>query len=414
LINRGRFKKTWLVLFGGALLAAACTGVNVAGPKIANTPITPVTSSTGNFDAVEIDQANHRIYVADRDHGVDVFDITTGRAKFLTAIVLPSSPNGLAIAPDLGRLYAGTASGMVEVLDINPTSPTTGKVIAEVVTGGKEVDLLDYSASRHELYASNGPDGTIASIDTETNAVLKQIKIGNPLEQPRFNSADGMLYVTAPDADALFQIDPSTGVIKNKSTLGNCKPVGLAINPHADQAVIACDNWTLSWDFRTSVATTFNQASHGDVVSYDAKADRYLVATPGPVTSSAVTIFGGNPIAYLSSVFTGAGGKAAVYDDTNHVVYTTDLRPNRIGLVSFAVPDATPTLSSLLTLAPLIALLPLIVLVLIIVGRQADPIRRPEPLLTRAQAKQARLERAGRAQGASSLKGERPHDPSQA
>jgi hypothetical protein len=53
------------------------------------------------------------------------------------------------------------------------------------------------------------------------------------------------------------------------------------------------------------------------------------------------------------------------------------------------------------------------VLVLIIVGRQADPIRRPEPLLTRAQAKQARLERAGRAQGAS-LEGERPHDPSQA
>lgn len=395
-------------------MAAGCTGVNVAGPKITNTPITPVTSGTGNFDAVEIDQANHRVYVADRDRGVDVFDITTSHAKFLTSINLPSSPNGLAIAPDLGRLYAGTANGMVEVLDINPTSPTTGKVIAEVVTGGKEVDLLDYSASRHALYASNGADGTIASIDTNTNKVLKQIKIGTPLEQPRFNAADGMLYVTAPDADALFQVDPSTGTIKNKTTLGNCTPVGLAINPRLNQGLIACNNWTIGWDFRTSTATTFNQAAHADIVSYDAKADRYLVATPGPITSSAVTIFGGQPIAYISSVFTGAGGNASVYDDTNNAVYTTDVRPNRVGLVSFAIPEATPTLSSLLTLAPLAALLPLIVLVLIIVGRQADPIRRPEPLLTRAEAKQARLERAGRAQGASSLKGERPHDPSQA
>lgn len=404
MINGGGIKKTWLALLAGALFTAACTGVDVAGPRITNTPITPATSSTGNFDAVEIDQANHRIYVADRDHGVDVFD-TTGHAKFLTTITLPSSPSGLAIAPDLGRLYAGTANAMVEVLDINPTSPTTGKVVAEVNTGGKEVDLLDYSASRHELYASNGADGTIAIINTTTNTVVKQIKVGNPLEQPRFNSADGMLYVTAPDPDTLFQIDPSTGAIKNKTTLGNCKPVGLAINPRTDQGLIACDNWTISWDFRTSTATTFNQASHGDVVSYDAKADRYLVSTPGPITSSAVAIFGGNPIAYVSSVFTGAGGKAAVYDDTNNLVYTTDLRPNRVGLVSFAIPDATPTLSSLLTLAPLVALLPLIVLVLIIVGRQADPIRRPEPLLTRAQAKQARLER---------LERERSHDPSQA
>ena len=368
-------------------------------------PCTPVTSSTGNFDAVEIDQANHRIYAADRDRGIDVFDITTAPAKFLTAIVLPSSPNGLAIAPDLGRLYAGTANGVVEVLDINPASPTTGKVVAEVVTGGQEVDLLDYSAARHQLAASNGPDGTIAMIDTKTNTVLNQIKIGNPLEQPRFNPADGMLYVTAPDVDALFQVDPSTGAIKNKTTLGNCKPVGLAINPRTDQALIACKNWTISWDLRTAAAQTFNQASHADVVTYDPKADRFLVATPGPLTSSAVAVFGGNPIAYVSSVVAGSGGKAAVYDDTNGVVYTTDLRPQRGGLVSFAVPDAAPTLSSLLTLAPLALLLPLIVLVLIIVGRQADPVRRPEPLLTRAQAKQARLER---------LERERTHDRSQA
>lgn len=70
-------------------------------------------------------------------------------------------------------------------------------------------------------------------------------------------------------------------------------------------------------------------------------------------------------------------------------------------MAAFQIPDGAPKLSSLMSLAPLAALLPLIVLVLLIVGRQADPIRRPEPLLTREEAKRARLDR------------HRAHDPGQ-
>ncbi len=358
-----------------------------------NTPITPTKASTGNFDAIEIDQANHRLYAADRDRGIDVFDISAPTARFVQSLALPAEPNGLAIAPDLGRLYAGTADGSVQVLDVNPASPTAGKLIAQVQTGAKEVDLLDYSAVRHELYASSGPGGTIAIIDARTGAVTGQIKVGYALEQPRFNPADGMLYVTSPDADSLFRIDPAAAKIKNKSTFGSCQPVGLAINPGTNQALIACSNWVLSWDLRSGTAQTFNQASHGDVVNYDSRVDRFLVASPAKLPTSTVTIFGGSPIAYVSSVVTGAGGKAAAYDETNGLVYTTDLRPNSVGVDAFQIPVGTLALSSLLSLAPLVALLPVIVLVLFIVGRQADPIRRPEPLLTRDEAKRARANR---------------------
>jgi len=367
----------------------------VSDVRIANIPIAPTASGAGNFDDLVIDQSGHRLYAADRDRGIDVFDISTPNARFVQAITLPSAPNGLALAPDLGRLYAGTSDGSVQVLDINPTSSTAGKLLPQIQTSGKEVDLLDYSPSRHELYASNGPEGTLAIIDTSKNAVTVQVKVGYALEQPRFNPADGMLYVTSPDADALFAIDPVTKAIKSKNALGGCQPIGLAINSRADQAVIACANWTLGWDLRDSTAHTFNQASRGDVVRYDQAADRFLVASPGQINTSTVAIFGGSPIAYISSVVTGAGGKAADYDETNRLVYTTDLRPNRVGLAAFPIPDGAPTLSSLMSLAPLAALLPLVVLVLFIVGRQADPVRRPEPLLTREEAKRARLEHKG-------------------
>jgi WD40 repeat protein len=381
-----------LLLVVALLLISSCSGIITSTVRITNTPITPINTSTGNFDAIEIDQTNHRLYAADRDRGIDVFDISTPSARFVQSISLLAGPNGLAIAPDIGRLYVGTADGSVQVIDINPASPTVWKVITQVKTGGKEVDLLDYSAARHELYASNGNDGTLAIIDVTTNAIVRIAKVGSPLEQPRFNTADGMLYVTSPDADTLFKIDPATASIKARNTLGLCQPMGLAINPRADEAMIACTSWTLAWNFRTSTAQGFNEAAHGDIVRYDSAADRYLVASPGNINSGTVAIFGGSPIAYISSVTTGAGGNAADYDETNKLVYTTDLRPNHVGLDAFGIPDGTPTLSSLLSLGPLVAVLPLIVLVLVIVARQADPIRRPEPLLTREEAKRARLD----------------------
>lgn len=379
------------------LLVAACSGIQTSTLRITNTPLTPASASAGNFDDLVIDQANHRLYAADRDRGIDVFDISAPAASFLRSIILPASPNGLAIALDLGRLYAGTSDGSVQVLDL-----TTEKLLPPIQTAGKEVDLLDYSASRHELYASNGPDGTLAIIDTNTDAITGTVKVGYALEQPRFNPADGMLYVTSPDADALFKIDPATAAIKSKSALGACQPVGLAINARANRALIACAGWTMAWDLGTGTAQAFNQASHGDVVRYDPAADRFFVASPGKITTSTVAVFGGSPIAYIASVLTGAGGKAADYDETNRLVYTADLRPKQVGVAAFQIPDGTPALSSLLSLAPLAVLLPLVVLVLVLVGRQADPIRRPEPQLTREQAKRARLDR------------ERAHDARQA
>ena len=369
------------------LVVAGCSGFQTSTQRITNTPITPTGASAGNFDDLVIDQAGHRLYVADRDRGIDVFDISTPAATFVQSITLPASPNGLALAPDLGRLYAGTSDGSVQVLDL-----TTQKLLPQIQTAGKEVDLLDYSATRHEIYASNGPDGTLAIIDANTNAITGTVKAGYALEQPRFDLADGMLYVTSPDADALFKIDPATAAVSSKTALSGCQPIGLAINPRSNQALIACASVTMAWDLRTGTNQTFNQAFHGDVVRYDPAVDRFFVALPGNPSTSTVAVFGGSPIAYIASVVTGAGGKAADYDETNRLVYTTDLRPNQVGVAAFQVPDGKPPLSSLLSLLPLAVLLPLIVLVLVIVGRQADPIKRPEPQLTREQAKRARLD----------------------
>lgn len=363
-----------------ALLAACSLLISACGTsaaKITNTPIASIAGKPASFDVVEIDQGNHRLYVADRTaQGVDVFDISAPTAKFLKTIALTSSPNGLAIAPDLARLYAGTANGSVSIVDINPVSPTGYTVVQEVATGGKSADLLDYGAARHEVYVSNGLDGTVTSIDANAGTVKAQFTIGFAVEQPRFNPADGLLYVASPDADAFFQVDPNDGKIKNRFGLGGCQPTGLAINPQS-MVLIACRTSVLTWDLKTGNSVKFLQVTGGDVVTYSSKIGRFFVASPHKTGPGAVGMFGGNPLDFISAVAIQTGGNSAAYDETNDVVYTPHIQANSPGLASFGVSDrgafGAPSLSSLALFG---ALLAVIVLLFVAVGRTADPARR--------------------------------------
>jgi len=366
-----------LSIAAGALFIAGC-GSSV---PISSAPIPPVAGKLATFDVVDMDQSRHRLYVADRtDQGIDVFDVSAPRASYLATIPLPSSPNGLAVAPDLARLYVGTGSGSVFVIDTNNDS---NAVVAEVKTGKGEVDLLDYGASRQRLYAANGADGSITSIDTNANTIAANFKIGAfALEQPRFDPGDGMVYVPSPTADSLFQIDPNNGQVKSFA-LGGCKPRGLAINPRSNRAVIACSTYVMSWDLIAgrSIAS-FHQVLGGDIVTYSAKVDRFFVASPHAAQANVVGIFGGDPIDYIASVGTGAHGNAAVLDETHGVVYTPNPQPKRSGIAAFdlaATPQPTPRwLQQLGTVGVPVGVLAVFVFLFLFVSRSADPTRRPQ------------------------------------
>jgi DNA-binding beta-propeller fold protein YncE len=355
----------------GSLLVSACGSSET---EVANTPVPTISGQAGNFDAIEIDQGNHRLYVADRtDQGVDVFDISRPGAKFIKPISLSSPPNGLAISPDF-RLYAGTEAGSVAVIDISKGSSSLNTVVAELKTGAA-VDLLDYNAAKHVLLASSGGDGSITSIDTITNEITDHFKVASALEQPRFNERDGMIYVTSPDADALIQIDPKDGSITNRFPLGGCTPTGLAINPRSNSALIACKGFVLSRDMNTGRTERFIRVVGGDIVTYNAKVDRFFVASPHKTRPSVIGMFGGNPIAYIASIAAPGRGNSAVLDETNDVVYSPDTRPNMSGIAGAPRPTslqgATPA-----TIAAYALVAVVFAIVFWFVMRSGDPVRR--------------------------------------
>lgn len=370
-INRA-VSAAFLATLAGLLLLTACgdTGLQTTGAQVPSLAAKP-----GDFDDIEIDQPAHRLYAADRaDSGIDVFDIKSPPARFLRTIKLPDAPNGLALAPDLERLFAGTAGGSVEIIDTR-----TQAVTGAIRTGAKEVDLLDYGAAAQLLFASTGGDGTVLTIDPRSATVLSTAKVGKPLEQPRYDPADGMVYVSVPELDALAQIDPKDGTVKTTIKLGGCIPRGLAINPVLQTAVMSCRQSVMAFDLATGHSQTFARVADGDVVQYDPAVDRFFVTSPHDLVPSVVGIFGGDPVGYVSSVNVNGGGNAAAYDEANDLVYTTDPRQGRVGVMAFRMDGirALPVWQSVLaTVGPFLLLAALVIPVWLFIGRSADPVHR--------------------------------------
>lgn len=369
---------SFLGLLATVTLAAACGGAPV---QVSHVTVPAMKSLAASFDVVEIDQKAHRLYAADRtDSGVDVFDTSQAPARFVDTIPMPAEPSGIALAPDLQLAFAGLADGSVAFIDTH-----TESLVKTVPTGAKSLDLIDYAPGDHTVYASSAGEGTIASVDAQSATLNALFKIGYALEQPRFNPADGFLYVTSPGADALFRLDARTGKIKDKLALNGCSPTGFAINPRLDQGLIACSSWVIRIDLRhPSDMKGFTQVGGGDVVSYDPSIDRFMVAAPGAHPSE-VALFGGDPIDYIAAVVTGGMGNSAAYDDATGEVYAPDVMPGRAGLDAFSAPSGQIALSISQTAVEVFAgLIAAAVLLMFGVGRLADPARKPAALAPRA------------------------------
>jgi len=176
--------------------------------------IPPIAGKTASIDIMEIDQATHLLYVTDRgDNGIDIFDVSTACPKYLRTIDVGSGPNGVVVAKNVNKVFAPLNDSNVAIIDI--ATPGSEKVITKVSTGGKKrADELDYDPKDKKVYVANSDDGIVTVIDASTNAIIKKFEnMGDALEQPRYDSGDGMMYLTSSDQNAIFQFDPTKDVL---------------------------------------------------------------------------------------------------------------------------------------------------------------------------------------------------------
>jgi len=296
-------------------------------------------------DILDIDQDTHMVYVADRDtSGLDVYDVSGGSPKFVKTLKTPAAPNGVIVAKNINRIAAGLNDGTLGVLDL-----ASGNVVGTIQSGGKKrVDELDYDPKEKKVYAANSDDGFMGAYDPMAMKMVQKIdNLGDSLEQPRYDAADGMVYLTGSGTNTLFQVDPTKDAVAKKFSMPNgCnKPSGQWMNPKTNVGVISCDPNPIVWDYgKGDMVDTLKQTGKGDQVFYSAKADVYLLGEAGWSHGPHIGIVGGTPIKFITNVGPTPGGNHnnSVLDEASNMVYS--MGPD--GLLGFPLPKAGGTASA--------------------------------------------------------------------
>lgn len=270
--------------------------------------------AAGSFDGAALDPSARRLYLADRtDQGVDVVDVGSASPRFVTTVRVGGYPNGLAMAADRHRLYAGLVGGAVAVIDSDPQSKTSMSVVDRINVNATSVDLVEYNASARRVFAATSPDGAIVAIDPETDKVVSRYPLQEPLEQPRHDTANRMLYVSTPSTDTLVQVDPNYGDVVRRYPIPKCHASGLAVSPAHQVALLACSGSIAAVDLATGNYTISRDVQGGDIITYDASADRFVVASPHTAKDSSIGVFAGDGT-FLGSVAADPKAHAAVFD----------------------------------------------------------------------------------------------------
>ena len=318
-----------LAAAGGAILLAGCTSCQ---STVRTTAMTVIAG--GSYDVVVADQPGQRLYLADRTaKGVDVVDISSPQPVFVSTIPLTAAPHGLALDTASHRLFAALGNGAVAVIDTGPRS--SNQVVANIQVDSSSLDLIDYSAQTDSLYV--GSDRTVLVVDAARAQVTKRITTAMAVGQPRFDPADGMVYATVSGTDSLVQINPATGFVTRSYVIAKCRPNGVGINPARQLALVSCGGSIALVNLESGAQRVTRVVQGGDVVTYEAAADRFVVASPHDMDESAIGVFAGDG-SFIGSVPATSSAHAAAFDSAHGLVYA----PGPVGLMSFAPAACAP------------------------------------------------------------------------
>ena len=190
----------------------------------------------------------------------------------------------MLVVPELHRVFA-TATGDNRMASIDED---TGVVLYRTPTG-EYPDGLAYDPKRSTIWTTNETGGSETVIGAADGAVRGTVAVGGEAGNVAYDTATDQMLVAVQGRGDLAVVDPAAMTVSRRIALPGCDhPHGLALDPAAGAAFVACDgNATLlSVDIVTGRVSGTNPVGDGpDVLAYDAAAQRlYVAAESGEVT----------------------------------------------------------------------------------------------------------------------------------
>jgi DNA-binding beta-propeller fold protein YncE len=275
-----------VVVAGVWLLAVGCS----AAPSGHSSPLPlqPVgelalPGDSSRFDYASLDSARGLLFIAHLGAS-QVVEVDVHANTVVRTIPDVAQVHGVLVVPELRRVYA-TATGDNRIVVLNEDS---GAVVATAPTG-EYPDGLAYDPKRNAVWTTNETGGTETVIDAGSAAVRGSVDLGGEVGNVAYDPALDRMLVAVQGRGDLAVIDPAALAASRRIGLAGCNhPHGLALDPAAGAAFVACDaNATLlSVDIASGQVTSSNPVGDGpDLLAYDQGAHRLYVAAESGVVS---------------------------------------------------------------------------------------------------------------------------------
>ena len=160
----------------------------------------------GRFDHFAFDPAVQQLFLAALGNNtLEVLDLKPGRA--VQSVRGLREPQGVAFAPDPGRIFVGEGEGAAcTVLD--------GKTRAQLhrITGLDDADNVRYDPVERRIYVGYGSGG-LAVLDAATGKLLKQVRLAGHPESFQLEKNGTRIFVNVPSAGHVAVIDRKQQVV---------------------------------------------------------------------------------------------------------------------------------------------------------------------------------------------------------
>lgn len=193
-----------------------------------------------------------------------------------------SGPNGMIVLPSLNELWVGDGNGTVKVIDL-----ITSTIVASInTTSTKRADEFGFDPTNNIVVVTNPNEKTpyVTVMSATNRTVLGRIMFPNvtELEQPTFNPADGLFYVSVPSSGAnpggaICTLNIANMSIAKTIPLPACVPAGIVFGP---------------------INNLFVGCSESQITDYGYAASYIMDVTTGNITANISGLSGIDQVAY--------------------------------------------------------------------------------------------------------------------
>jgi DNA-binding beta-propeller fold protein YncE len=276
----------------------------------------PLPGDTSRWDYQAYDASARRLYLAHMGASqVVAFD--SGRNRAVGVVGGVDTVHGLALAPDLGRVFA-SATGVNRLVAIDTA---TLRTLGSAPTQGYP-DGIAYAPNAGRVFVSNEQGSGDTVIDAHTMQRVTDVQLGSDIGNSYYDPADGRVYVAVGSDHRLAVVDPRTATVVGGYQLPGCQGAhGVQLDPGHSRAFVGCEGNArlVVVDLGSGrVDATFPVGETPDVLAVDAGLHRLYVAAE----SAQVAVFDiSGSVRKLGQGSGGPNAHSVAVDSQTHVVY---------------------------------------------------------------------------------------------